>query len=157
MTKTSTNKYFITVVMMSNRRCVELCLRYQALVGTNNVSYEENFVLTGCVWMVVLRWRKSVNLVCCFALLFFAIVPYGNSSVNAEQGEIGNRVVNIASGEFHSLALKADGTVVAWGRNDEGQTDVPPGLSEVVAIAAGDSHSLALKADGTVEAWGRND
>jgi len=55
-----------------------------------------------------------------------------------------------------SLALKADGTVVAWGVNDFGQSTVPAGLSGVVSIAAGSSHSLALKSDGTVVAWGRN-
>ncbi|MDP1806652.1 MAG: hypothetical protein Q8K72_15855 [Acidimicrobiales bacterium] len=57
----------------------------------------------------------------------------------------------------HSLALKADGTVVAWGDNTFGQTNVPAGLTDVVSIAAGGWHSVALKADGTVVAWGRND
>ena len=65
-------------------------------------------------------------------------------------------VVALAGGEGHVLALKADGTVVAWGRNDEGQATVPEGLSNVIAIAAGQKHSLALKADGTVVAWGHN-
>ena len=54
----------------------------------------------------------------------------------------------------YSLALKDDGTVVAWGNDDYGQTDVPRGLSNVVAIAAGNSHSLALIEDGSVAAWG---
>ncbi|EFO81720.1 Immunoglobulin I-set domain protein [Oscillochloris trichoides DG-6] len=54
------------------------------------------------------------------------------------------------------MALKADGTVVAWGDNGEGQTSVPNGLSNVVAIAAGMYHSMVLKADGTVVAWGNN-
>ena len=54
----------------------------------------------------------------------------------------------------YSLALKDDGTVVAWGNDDYGQTDVPPGLTNVVAIAAGNSHSLALIEDGSVAAWG---
>ena len=54
----------------------------------------------------------------------------------------------------YSLALKDDGTVVAWGDDNYGQTDVPPGLSNVVAIAAGNSHSLALIEDGSVAAWG---
>jgi alpha-tubulin suppressor-like RCC1 family protein len=57
----------------------------------------------------------------------------------------------------HSLALKADGTVAAWGDDTYGQCDVPEGLDHVVAIAAGSAHSLALRNDGTVAAWGRND
>jgi Regulator of chromosome condensation (RCC1) repeat/PASTA domain len=62
----------------------------------------------------------------------------------------------IAAGSSHSLALKSDGTVVAWGCavGDHGQCSVPAGLSGVTAIAAAGYHSLALKSDGTVVAWG---
>ena len=66
-------------------------------------------------------------------------------------------VTAIAAGVSHSLALKGDGTVVAWGCGagaDLGQCSVPSGLSGVTAIAAGGSHSLASKGDGTVVAWG---
>jgi alpha-tubulin suppressor-like RCC1 family protein len=54
------------------------------------------------------------------------------------------------------LALKSDGTVVAWGLNSLGQTSVPASLSGVIAIAGGESHSLALRSDGTVVPWGDN-
>jgi alpha-tubulin suppressor-like RCC1 family protein len=71
----------------------------------------------------------------------------------------------IAAGGGFSMALLADGTVWAWGRNDEAQLGLGsaadqalpvriPGLSDVVAIAAGTSHSLALVRDGTVLGWG---
>jgi alpha-tubulin suppressor-like RCC1 family protein len=69
-------------------------------------------------------------------------------------------VVQVAAGDYHSLALKADGTVVAWGASgvgtnvNFGQTIVPADLTNAVAIAAGGHHSLALRADGTVTAWG---
>jgi len=67
-----------------------------------------------------------------------------------------SNVVAIAGGGFHSLALKSDGTVVAWGLTNSGQTTVPLGLTNVSSIAAGSSHSLALKSDGTVVSWGDN-
>ena len=53
----------------------------------------------------------------------------------------------IAAGGYHTVALKQDGTVVAWGDNGNGQTTVPAGLSGVVAIAAGQAHTVALKLD----------
>jgi hypothetical protein len=66
-------------------------------------------------------------------------------------------VKSVAAGDFHTVALKNDGTVVAWGDNGAGQTTVPSGLSGVTAIAAGTSHTVALKKDGTVVAWGLNE
>src|SRR5205823_1757576 len=67
-------------------------------------------------------------------------------------------VTEISAGWSHSLGLKQDGTVVAWGcgTDDFGQCKVRADLRDVIAIAAGDSHSLALEADGTVVAWGCN-
>lgn len=63
---------------------------------------------------------------------------------------------SIALGWKHALAVRANGTVAAWGVNDSGQCNAPAGLEGVVAVAAGDFHSLALCADGTVAAWGNN-
>ena len=65
-----------------------------------------------------------------------------------------SNVVAIAAGTLYSLALTSEGRVVAWGYNEEGQTNVPSGLGNVVAIAAGGSHSLALTSEGRVVAWG---
>ena len=57
----------------------------------------------------------------------------------------------------HSLGVRADGSVVAWGENLYGQCTVPAAAqSGVIAVAAGGCHSLALKADGSVVAWGDN-
>jgi len=63
-------------------------------------------------------------------------------------------VVAIAAGGYQCLALKSDGSVVAWGDNSQDQCNVPPGLTNVVAVAGGGGHSLALGADGKVTAWG---
>jgi uncharacterized repeat protein (TIGR01451 family) len=84
----------------------------------------------------------------------------------------GAGVIGIAAGGNHSLALKSDGSVLAWGFNKTGQLGnadpsnadqgVPVAVSGfgigsgVIAIAAGVDHSLALKSDGTEWAWGFN-
>ncbi|MDH4163772.1 MAG: FG-GAP-like repeat-containing protein [Nitrospirota bacterium] len=76
-------------------------------------------------------------------------------------------VVAVAAGAEHTVAVKSDGTVWAWGGNYYGQlgdggtinSSRPvqvSGLNNVVAIAAGGYHTVALKVDGTVWAWGRN-
>lgn len=46
------------------------------------------------------------------------------------------------------------GVVIAWGDNDEGETEVPAGLESVIAIAAGWYHSVAVTGEGKVVAWG---
>jgi alpha-tubulin suppressor-like RCC1 family protein len=76
--------------------------------------------------------------------------------------------IAIAAGHHHTLAVKENGTVVAWGEGNHGRlgdgtqtTRATPspvtGLTNVVGVAAGDEHSLAVTAAGQVYAWGRND
>jgi alpha-tubulin suppressor-like RCC1 family protein len=89
-------------------------------------------------------------------------------------------VIAVSGGYGHSLALKEDGTVWAWGYNKYGQlgtgdkddrlvpvqvvAPVPASgtkveetyLQDIIAVDAGEEHSLALKSDGTVWAWGHN-
>ncbi len=80
-------------------------------------------------------------------------------------------VTAITGGYFHSIALKSDGTVWAWGRNDYGQLGdggtigyseykAAPvqvsNLTGIIAISCRRDHNLALKSDGTVWAWGAN-
>ena len=85
----------------------------------------------------------------------------------------GKKIVKIAAGQGHSLALTDDGMVYAWGRNDTGQlgnnattdamlpvavtvTGTPMSNKTIVEIASGARHSLAIDSSGKVYAWGRN-
>ena len=86
------------------------------------------------------------------------VVAWGSGPTIVPAG-LSNVVAIAASGSpvygSVNLALRADGTVVAWSYIWD-QTNVPPGLSNVTAIAAGGGHSLALRQDGMVVAWGAN-
>ncbi|MGH7950375.1 MAG: RCC1 domain-containing protein [Limisphaerales bacterium] len=84
------------------------------------------------------------------------IVAWGAVSQDVPTG---SDFTQISVGEDdHCLALKSDGTVVAWGDNTFGQTNVPTGLSNIVSVAAGGivGFNLVLKDDGTVVAWGND-
>jgi alpha-tubulin suppressor-like RCC1 family protein len=99
----------------------------------------------------------------------------GSNNWRSVPGQVSDltEVIAVAPGEYHTLALKDDGTVWAWGSNSNGvlgnenisgSSSVPvqvitdgetgAALTDIQAIAAGNEHSLALKDDGTVWAWG---
>jgi alpha-tubulin suppressor-like RCC1 family protein len=98
------------------------------------------------------------------------VVTWGDAQVRntvvPPEASAGN-VVAVAAGDAFSLALTADGGVVAWlvGADRKvctkpGQSNIlrvpPQAQSGVTAIAAGESHALAIK-DGSVVAWGCDD
>jgi alpha-tubulin suppressor-like RCC1 family protein len=72
-----------------------------------------------------------------------------------------NGWVSVAAGLSHSLALREDGTLWAWGQNQHGQLGLGTNDSQNIPtqvgndnywvfIAAGNWHSLAIKEDGSV-------
>jgi len=107
----------------------------------------------------------------------------GSSRVFNEVLDVPVRVSNlsqvkaISAGGRFTLALKEDGTVWAWGCNENGElgngsydakTEMTLGddksepvevslLQDVVEIAAGGSHAMAVTRDGGIWAWGSND
>jgi len=91
-----------------------------------------------------------------------------------------NPIIAVAAGQYHSLALAADGTVYSFGQNTSGQLGdntttnrlIPVKVLQgaysgttylgdnssnpIVSIIAGSNHSLALAADGSVYSFGYN-
>lgn len=66
-------------------------------------------------------------------------------------------IVAVAGGDYHSTALRRNGTLLGWGYNGDGQTTAPTNALRFVSIAAGGSHNLAITERGGVVGWGRND
>lgn len=76
--------------------------------------------------------------------------------------------ISASAGGFHSLALRSDGTLWAWGEGSLGQlgdnstvkksspVSVVGGFTNWIQISAGAFHNLAIRSDGTMWAWGYN-
>lgn len=73
--------------------------------------------------------------------------------------------VSVSDGWSHTIALKADGTLWAWGLNENGQLGDNTTVNKITptqigtatnwqTIATGPNHSLAIKSDGTLWFWG---
>jgi alpha-tubulin suppressor-like RCC1 family protein len=77
------------------------------------------------------------------------------------------------AGDFHSLAVGADGTLWSWGWDFRGQLGTGQGntvntvpahvinpdgsmLGAVIAVDGGSDNSVALRSNGDVAAWGEN-
>ncbi|MCX7736025.1 MAG: T9SS type A sorting domain-containing protein [Candidatus Kapabacteria bacterium] len=74
---------------------------------------------------------------------------------------------SVACGYYHTIAIKGDGTLWAWGNNQYGQlgdgtttTRTSPvqigAATNWESVACGGSHTIAIKGDGTLWAWGEN-
>ena len=61
----------------------------------------------------------------------------------------------VVCGSARTIGFRVDGTVLACGKNDDGQCNVS-GWKDIVAVAAGNAHTVGLKSDGTVVACGQN-
>ena len=152
--------------------------------GINNVDYLSNVVFI-----------RGGHLTANAILSDGSIVAWGNNSYNRlGDGTSTNRstpvkvvgsggsgffsnAVSVFSGvsgiDYFSIALKSDGTVWAWGRNNAGQLGDGTAtnrstpiqvhgledsglLGDVVSISTGGGSSYALKSNGDVLAWGDN-
>ena len=72
----------------------------------------------------------------------------------------------VDGGSYHTIALRQNGTLWAWGSNSNGQlgtgttvsrsspVSVVGGFTDWCQISAGNTHNLALRQNGTLWAWG---
>jgi len=75
--------------------------------------------------------------------------------------------MKISAGKHHTLAIKSDGTLWAWGDGNWGKLgndsneDIPNPIqigndTDWSSVSAGEDHTIAIKKDGTLWAWGAN-
>ena len=116
------------------------------------------------------KMRKMTAILLC-ALLVLGLATPAAMAAEVETASAFTTTPMVAAGFNHTVALRSDGTVWAWGWNYRGQLGDGTGgnwddyrstpvqvrnLNNVIAIATGPNHTVALRNDGTVWAWGWN-
>ena len=141
------NKYNEAVALMDAGECEEAVAAFEALEGYKDsgdklAQCAEKLAENGDYTNALAAYRIAGNYI----------------DVKEQVLAIWDRIAvreTISVGSYRTVGLKADGTVVAVGENDDDQCEVS-GWKDIVAISAGFSHTVGLKADGTVVAVGNN-
>jgi len=141
---------------------------YQATIGRTTLTCVRQAGITIGISVPVLGDTVQENAESFFIDITIVTTRTATVTKSRGVGTITVNDINVAAGNAHTVALKPDGTLWAWGTNFSGQlgngtnanSNVPvqesTGATNWVAIAGGGSHTVALKADGTLWAWGRN-
>jgi alpha-tubulin suppressor-like RCC1 family protein len=89
------------------------------------------------------------------------------ATTSSSTSKLGTDVWKAASaGANHTVAIRTNGTLYAWGLNSSGQlglgdttirsSPVQIGTSSWTAVSAGDAHTVAIRSDGGLFVWGNN-
>ena len=134
--------------------------RIANLPPINGAVAETALVLVRTKAGEVLQWQPG-----------YEIPASNNDPTNSPLGHIMKLEAGknrLAAGDGHSLAIRADGSLWAWGRNEHGQLGIggfddqekPMRVGTAtnwVDIVANGNRSTALQDDGTIWAWGDNE
>eukprot|EP01065_Artemidia_motanka_P041461 TRINITY_DN537_c0_g1_i2.p1 TRINITY_DN537_c0_g1~~TRINITY_DN537_c0_g1_i2.p1 ORF type:complete len:396 (+),score=118.45 TRINITY_DN537_c0_g1_i2:71-1258(+) len=105
--------------------------------------------LQGNVAAAALCWERVVVLT-----RDGAVLTFGSGRPPSKEDLGGGRAVSISASCDHYAAVLDDGTVRCFGKNTDGECDVPAGLCDVVSCKCGKGGCVAVRADGTLCWWG---
>jgi len=137
----------------------------------NQVGADTNWVSVSAGWYHTCATKIDGTL-WCWGYNFFGQLGLGTSGQDTDRNvptKVGGYPswVSSLAGWYHSCAIKTDGTLWCWGRNDYGKlgngsylkTDNPVQAgtdADWEKVDAGNWHNCAIKIDGTLWCWGGN-
>ena len=90
------------------------------------------------------------------------VIGDGTGENRATPVRIMENVVAVSAGQWHTMAIRTDGTLWGWGASMIGDGSVVQDRAlspvhikdDVVAVSAGGQFTIAVTSDGTLWAWG---
>ena len=110
------------------------------------------------------RWTRRVKLR--FAPFIAALMAAFAILVTDNQVEASREAPTVSTGWGHTMAVRNDGSLWAWGSNMVGQLgdgtitsrhNPVRVMDNVVAVSAGFDYTMAIRSDGSLWAWGLNE
>lgn len=144
-------KYLSAIALENAGNYDEAIAAFQMLGDYKDSSNQ----ISGMLYIKAQNLREADNNSCA-AILFGKLGNYKDAQeLSKTLWDNVARRDTIATGLFHTVGLKTDGTVVAVGDDSNGQCDVST-WKDIVAVDAGFRYTIGLKSDGTVVAVGWN-
>ena len=160
----------ITVTPAAQRVAMGKTLQYTIDATLSNGAVDTNLSPSSLVWKTSSAASATIS-----STGLLSGIAAGSTTVTATIGIVTSSTTvtvtgpAVSAGANHTLAIKADGTLWAWGSNSNGQLGNEDGANAAkrvptpigaatnwTSISAGNDHSLAIRADGTLWAWGAN-
>ncbi|MCL2890742.1 MAG: hypothetical protein FWF40_02475, partial [Methanomassiliicoccaceae archaeon] len=147
------------ITNLPNAATVGEPLALSGTVSPSNASY------TDIIWSLVSAGTTGASV----TGNTFSATATGTATVTATIEQQFTDIKMVAAGYYHTVAIRDDGTLWAWGLNDKGQLGIGvSGASRITPVqvgtdndwsqvAVGYIHTVAIKEDGTLWAWGLND
>lgn len=157
-------------------------INYQGNLGNNNTTWMSSPVQTisaGTDWKLISCGHYHTGAIKTDGTLWMwgtnSLGALGDNTVTHRSSPVqtvaaGSNWKLIACGFYHTVAIKTDGTLWSWGKNNYGQVgdNTTTNTSSPVQTVAGgtnwkqvsqvsESTIMAIKTDGTLWSWGRND
>jgi len=114
---------------------------------------------------ISLSKKIFIALTSVFIIMGFIIWAWGDYSFRHTPIKIMDSVATIFVGNWHTMAIRTDDSLWAWGNNNFGQLGdgtttnrhVPVKImDDVSAISTNGAHTMAIRNDGSLWAWGGN-
>jgi hypothetical protein len=84
------------------------------------------------------------------------IVGWGDSTDTKLDVPEFDDIIRVDAGWQHSLAIRSDGSLLGWGLNNAGQSDIPANEGQFIDVSCGNFWGMALDQNGSILAWGDN-
>ena len=82
------------------------------------------------------------------------IACWGHDTIFDETLPPQGSFTSVSAGARHACAIRTDGSVACWGRNDGGQASPPPGTFTSISASVESDRTCGVRTDGSAVCWG---